>query len=145
MKPAGRSLGAFLLAAATLAVAPAARAWTPAVNYALNCQGCHLADGRATPGLVPALAGTVGRLVHVREGRDYLVRLPNVASTTLTDDETADLLNWVVRRFGATELPRDFAPFSAAEVARSRGTPLVDVDGARRATLEALAHPSVRR
>ena len=108
---------AILAAVSALCVARPARAWSPAVNYALNCQGCHLADGSATPDLVPPLQGSVGRLVHVPEGRAYLVRLPNVASTTLSDAETAELLNWVVERFGAGERPREFAPFTAAEVA----------------------------
>jgi hypothetical protein len=123
------------------ACAGAARAWSPAVNYALNCQGCHLADGSATPGLVPPLRGTIGRLVGVPVGRAYVIRLPNVASTTLSDAETAALLNWVVARFAEDDLS-DFAPFSAAEVARERGAPLVDVEGERRVVLAAIAASS---
>jgi hypothetical protein len=115
-----------------------ALAYAPDVNYALHCQGCHLADGRATPGLVPALDGALGRFMRVREGREYLIRLPNVAATPLDDAETAALLNWLVRRFAANELPHDFVPYGAAEVAAGRKEPLLDIDGARRNVLRLL-------
>jgi hypothetical protein len=118
---------------------PEVGSWSPEVNYALNCQGCHRATGVATKDLVPPLAPEIGRLVRVPEGRAYLIRLPNVASTALSDEETAVLLTWVVQRFGGEELPRDFAPFTAQEVASRRGDPLVDVEAERRAVLDALA------
>jgi len=119
-------------------VLPAA-AYDPSVNYALHCQGCHLVDGKATPGLVPPLDGALGRFMRVGEGRDYLLRLPSVVAVQLDDADTAALLTWVVRRFGAGEVPVDFAPFTAAEVATSRDSgALVDVHGARRHVLEVL-------
>jgi hypothetical protein len=121
-----------VLAMRTLLGARDGCAFSPDVNYALHCQGCHLADGRATPGLVPAIDGEIGRFMRLREGRDYLVRLPNVAATQLDDGDTAALLNWLLRRFAASELPPDFQPFSAAEIAAGRHQPLVDVEGARR-------------
>jgi mono/diheme cytochrome c family protein len=116
------------------AVAPAA-AYTPAVEYALHCQGCHLADGRATPGSVPALTGSVGRLATSAEGRAYLARVPGVAQAPLGDAELAALLTWVIVHFGGSEAPPDFAPYSADEIGRLRRDPLVDVDAARRALL----------
>jgi hypothetical protein len=126
--------------AATVLVlgARAAGAFAPDVNYALHCQGCHLADGRATPGLVPAIDGSIGRFMRVPAGRDYLIRLPNVAATQLDDADTAALLNWLVHRFAASELPPDFQPYTAAEIAAGRHRPLVDVEGARRNVLRAL-------
>jgi hypothetical protein len=141
----GTSIGAISLRLATAVLGLAlaepwvAHAWSPAVNYALNCQGCHLADGSGTGDLVPPLRGSIGRLVGVPEGRAYVIRLPNVASTALDDRETAALLNWVVRQFGKGDLPEDFAPFTAAEVAARRRAPLVDVAGERSAVLAALA------
>lgn len=120
------------LAAALLVAAPAARAHTPEVDYALNCQGCHLADGRATPGSVPALAGTVARLARTPGGREYMARVPGVTQAPLGDAELAALLNWVVQRFGA---PNDFPPYNAEEIGRLRAKPLVDVVAARRELL----------
>lgn len=121
------------------ATAQPAAAYDPGVNYALHCQGCHLVDGKATPGLVPPLDGALGRFMRVREGRDYLLRLPSVVAVQLDDADTAALLTWVVRRFAGDELPPDFVPFTAGEVATSRGTgALVDVHGARRAVQRVL-------
>lgn len=133
---------AALLLPALLGLATDAAAYSPAVNYALHCQGCHLADGAATPGLVPALDGALGRFMRVREGRAYLVRLPNVAASPLDDAETAALLNWIVRRFAQHELPADFQPYTAAEVALGRRAPLVDIEGERRAILRLLGEPA---
>ncbi len=121
------------------AAAPPAAAYDPSVNYALHCQGCHRVDGTATPGLVPPLDAALGRFMRVGEGREYLLRLPSVVSVQLDDADTAALLTWVVRRFGAGALPAEFAPFTAAEVAASRGAgALVDVRGARRHVLDVL-------
>jgi len=118
---------------------PEARAeshrYTPEVNYALHCQGCHLADGRATPDLVPPLDATLGRLAATRDGRAYLVRLPNVVSAQIDDAATAALMTWVVQRFGGASLPQDFAPYTADEIAAARRAPLVDLDAERRRVL----------
>lgn len=117
--------------AAALAFATDARAFEPAINYQLHCQGCHLADGRATPGLVPALDPMLGRMMRVPEGRAYVVRLPNVAAAQLDAADTAALLNWLLSHFAASELPQDFRPITADEVLAGRAAPLVDVEGAR--------------
>jgi len=120
------------LALSAASVPEAAGAWSARTNYALHCQGCHLADGRETPGLVPKLRGTVGVLAETPVGRDYLVRLPNVAAAPLDDRELAALLDWVVLAFG--DRPGPAAPFDVSEVA-ARRRPLVDVESARRAVL----------
>lgn len=111
----------------------------PAVDYVVHCQGCHLADGRATPGRVPALAGSVGRLVRVPEGRAYLVGVPGAANAPLDDAALAALLNWLVVRFDPDGTPPDFVPYTGEEVGRLRRPPLGDVVSARRSVMEALA------
>ena len=122
---------AALAATAALASANRAAAFEPAINYQLHCQGCHLADGRATPGLVPALDPTLGRMMRVPEGRAYVVRLPNVAAAQIDAADTAALLNWLLAHFAASELPQGFQPITADEVLAGRSSPLVDVEGAR--------------
>ena len=117
---------------ALAAVLLAAASHTPAVDYTLHCQGCHLPDGSATPGSVPALSGTVARLARTPGGREYMARVPNVVQAPLDDAELATLLTWVVQRFGG---PGDFAPYTAREIARLRAQPLVDVAAARRELL----------
>jgi len=113
------------------AVATPAYAWSPETNYRLHCEGCHLADGSATPGKVPALAGSVARFAGSAEGRAYLVRVPGVANAALSDADLAALLDWTLRRFDAGHLSPDFAPYTADEVGRLRREPLVDVSAAR--------------
>lgn len=131
-RAAARALCA-LPCAALLGAGAAGHAYAPAVEYALHCQGCHLDDGRATPGSVPALAGVVGRLVRTPEGRAYLVRVPGVAQAPLSDAALAALLTWVVARFGGADAPPAFEPYRADEVGALRRSPLVDVGAARRA------------
>lgn len=139
--PSGRVPSAAFFAAALLVHAAApARAASPAINYALHCQGCHLADGRETPGLVPKLTGTMGRFAEIPEGRAYLVRLPNIASAPLSAEDTARLLNWLVVRFGERESASsaELVAFTPAEVASGRERPLIDIESARRAVVERL-------
>ncbi len=124
----------FVLTGATTA----AHAYSPATNYTLNCQGCHLADGTASAGKVPALAGSVARFLRAPEGRAFLVRVPGVANAQLADADLAALLDWTLRRFDAANLPADFVPYTADEVRQLRAEPLVDVAPARRRLLDAI-------
>lgn len=114
-----------------LAAASVARAGTPAVDYALECQGCHRADGTGTPGSVPALAGSVGRFLHVPGGRAFLGRVPGVAQAPLDDAALAAVLNWMLAEFAPGEVPKDFAPYTAEEVGRLRRSPLTNVERVR--------------
>ena len=107
--------------------AGAAHAGNPQVDYMLQCQGCHGAEGRGASGTVPSFAG-VGRFLAVPGGREYLVRVPGSSQSALDDAQLAEVLNWMIRRFD----PRDFAPYTAEEVARVRRPPLDDVEAVRR-------------
>ncbi len=97
------------------------RAWQ---NWTLNCQGCHRPDGTGSSTTTPSVAGTVSRFLSVERGREYLVRVPGVATSPLTDADLAELLNWMLWRFDPGHLPPDFATFSAAEVGGLRKRPL---------------------
>lgn len=129
------SAASALFAAALVASGPAA-AEGPRINYMLQCQGCHLADGRGSPQAVPALRDFVGKFLRVPRGREYLVRVPGSAQSPLGDAELAEVLNWMVRQFGPAEIAAAFDPFSAPEVARYRDPPLTDVDSLRRDLVE---------
>ena len=107
-------------------------------NYTLNCQGCHLADASGMEGRVPRLRGEVGRFLHVPGGREYLIRVPGVATTPLDDAALAELMNWLLGEFSATELPDDFRPYTAAEVGALRRHPLVEVEAARARLLQSM-------
>jgi mono/diheme cytochrome c family protein len=119
------------IALATLAL-DWTRAWaaTPSFNYIVHCQGCHLVDGRETPGKIPALVGA-GRFLSVTGGREFLMRVPGVSLSVLDDAELAELLNWMLYRFSTEDMPADFEPYTAEEVASYRRNPLVDVETVR--------------
>jgi len=90
-------------------------------DYTENCGGCHGFDGNSAPADVPVLKARVGYFMCSREGREYLIRLPNVAHSRITDpQELADLMNFVVFGIGGESTPKDAKPFTAAEVARLR-------------------------
>jgi mono/diheme cytochrome c family protein len=115
----------------TAALGSARAASGPELDYAVTCQGCHRADGTGTPGTVPALAGSVGRFLRVPGGRDFLARVPGVAQAPLDDAALAAVLNWVLRRFGGDDVPKDFVAYTADELGPLRRRPLTDVDRAR--------------
>jgi cytochrome c553 len=97
------------------------RAWQ---NWTLNCQGCHRPDGTGSAGTAPSLAGTVSKFLTVPGGREYLGRVPGVATSPLADADLADVMNWMFWRFDKAHLPADFTPFTAAEIGRLRARPL---------------------
>jgi hypothetical protein len=106
-------------------------------NYILHCMGCHLDDGRETPGIVPALIDA-GRFLDVPGGREFLIRVPGVSSSTLDNTALAALMNWLLHEFSTSGLPADFEPYTADEIGRYRSTPLAEVDVLRDELLAAL-------
>jgi len=126
-------------AAIALSWAGVTAAWgyQPAVNYQLRCMGCHLADGSGESGRVPSIRRTLVLFSSSSDGRDYVLRVPGVAQSPLSDADTAVLLNWMARNLSDVKLPPGFADYSAAEVHRVRDRPLVRVSGIRARLLRA--------
>jgi len=137
---ARRLLG--LVGVAAVLGARSVRAYTPEVEFALNCQGCHRADGSGTPDTVPALADSVARFLAVPGGREYVVQVPGVAQAPLDDAALAAVVNWMLERYDRAHVPKDFAPYSADEVGRLRRTPLVDVDAVRVRLMRSIEAPA---
>jgi hypothetical protein len=141
----GAVLGA-VLSVAALALASAIRAAAPAApstaapppsapagvtnvqlawqNWTLNCQGCHRLDGSGSDGTAPSLAGTVAKFLWVPGGREYLIRVPGVATSPLSDADLAEVMNWMLWRYDREHLPSNFRPFTAAEMGPLRSRPL---------------------
>jgi hypothetical protein len=109
-----------LFAGASLAFAD------PATDYLLHCRGCHLPDGSSVPPEVPSLRDEIGRIVTTPAGRDYVIRVPGVAQSSLADKELAAVLNWVLTEFNADTLPAGFKPFGTKEVSAARQRVLAD-------------------
>ena len=109
-------------------------------DYMLNCQGCHLPNGSGFPARqVPDLRNQMGRFLSVPGGREFLVQVPGSAQTALNDADLAHLLNWMLLRFSAAQLPADFQPYTAAEIGALRRQPLAQVSEVRSELLERIA------
>ncbi|WP_133175378.1 cytochrome C [Sphingomonas oleivorans] len=109
----------FILAIqARAAVTPLSEAQSDYVEY---CAGCHGMQGSSAPSRVPELRDRVGHFLCTREGRAYLIRLPNVAHAPIRDDaQLARLMNFVVFALGGKSAPSDALPYSGSEVAAMR-------------------------
>ncbi|MCG2579131.1 cytochrome c [Dechloromonas sp. XY25] len=106
--------------------------------YDANCAACHQPDGAGALGLAPPLAGTLGKRLAVPEGRKYLpgIVIAGLASKMeskgvlyegimpnwqqFSDAELAAVLNHVLTTFNTAELPADFTPIEADELAATR-------------------------
>ena len=110
----------------------------PAKRLSMRTVLLRWPDGSGPGQGVPDLRGQVGRFLGVPGGRAYLVRVPGSAQAPLDDAALAAVLNWMIRGFGPEAVAKSFRPYDAAEVARYRGQPLVDVEGMRRELLRAM-------
>jgi len=107
-------------------------------HWVLNCMGCHTAGGGGIPGKVPPLANSLGYFTHLPAGREYVMRVPGASNSALSDRELADVLNWVLTTMNRDALPRDFKPYTAAEVTAHRRPALSDVATVRAGLVRAL-------
>ena len=116
------ALAAALLFPAAVQAQPALpQLTTPQSDYVEHCSGCHGMQGNSAPADIPVLRDRVGYFMCTAEGRDYLIRLPNVAYSSIDDNqELADMMNFVVFGLGGKSAPTGAKPFTAAEVARLR-------------------------
>ena len=107
-------------------------------HWVLNCMGCHTATGGGIPGKVPPLANSLGYFTHLPAGREYVMRVPGASNSALSDQDLADVLNWVLTTMNRDALPRDFKPYTAAEVAAHRRPAFSDVATVRAGLVRAL-------
>ena len=105
----------------------------------MHCQGCHLEDGRETPDIIPALIGT-GQFLRVPGGREFLATVPGVATAPISDEEVADLLNWMLYQFSAEDMSNNFVPYSTDELHALRRTPLLEVEDVRQQLMAEIAN-----
>lgn len=129
----GRRYAELLTVALMLAAAPAGlRAEEPQdravrTNYLLSCGGCHGLNGVSNSILVPDLKDQVGYFLNLPEGREYLVRLPNVAFSSTSDEALTDLVNYMVFNLGGASIPKGAKPYTRREVSQLRRSPLTEV------------------
>lgn len=105
-------------------------------HYVLACAGCHGVKGEGRPeAYVPDLR-QMGDWLRVPEGREYLVGVPGMMATGLNDAQVAEVANWLLATVSRTPPPAGHQPYSAAEVARLRAQPMLDVAAQRQRLLE---------
>ncbi len=107
-------------------------------SYLLECQGCHGLDGSGAIATVPSLKDHMAKFLLVPGGREFLVRVPGSAQSSLTDQELADTLNWMLSHFGPGDIAGPLPGYSAQEVSSLRKLPLIDVESTRAALIEAI-------
>ena len=106
-------------------------------DYQLKCQGCHRPDGSGDDHSNPPMRGVVARFLTVPGGREFIGRVPGVATVNLPDDRLANLVNWTIARFDAAHVPQGFRPYTADEIGQLRKNPLRLERAALRAQLVA--------
>jgi mono/diheme cytochrome c family protein len=94
------------------------------IDYIMKCQGCHRPDGSGNAVNTPPLTGEVARYLQVEGGREFLGRVPGVATVDLGDARLAQLLNWTLHRYDPGHIPAGFKPYTASEIAALRQQPL---------------------
>ncbi|MBB6520949.1 c-type cytochrome [Pseudoteredinibacter isoporae] len=118
----------------------ASAAMEPRINYMINCQGCHLADGSGKPGSVPSMKGELHKFLAVPGGREFLVQVPGSANAPLNDAELAELLNWMLESLSTDKNNNgegeSFSPYTELEVKKLRAKVLVDVMNTREALVK---------
>ncbi len=103
----------------------------PIQLYVMNCWGCHKPGGEGIPSTVPRLKDTVGNFLRVPGGREYLIEVPGVAGSALSNAQVAEVLNWLLVTFSKDQLPPGFKPYTEAEVAKYRPHELNNIQTVR--------------
>ncbi|GHF10928.1 hypothetical protein GCM10017044_00760 [Kordiimonas sediminis] len=105
---------------------PTLNAHRAMINYIIHCQGCHLRNGEGSEGGAPSMVGVVANFLNAPGGREFLLRVPGVATTALDDAATAEVMNWLIFEFDKDHIPADFKPFTPDEVGHMRKKPYVE-------------------
>lgn len=126
-----RTLAALILGLA--AGQAGAEGYTARTNYMLRCTGCHGMDGSGSEQAgIPDFRGYVGSFARSEPGRTYLMHVPGVVNSSLSDGEIAAVMNYVMESYAGASQAADAAPFTADEVATLRAVPVADVVALRR-------------
>ncbi len=134
----GLGLAASVAVRADEAAMPGVRdAYQARTDYQLKCQGCHRPDGSGDDHSNPPMRNIVARFLTVPGGREFIGRVPGVATVNLPDDRLANLVNWTIFRFDPGHVPQNFRPYTAEEIGRLRENPLRLERAAMRARLVA--------
>jgi mono/diheme cytochrome c family protein len=130
--------GAILTVAAIIFWSAIANA-SGAQLFTTHCAICHQANGQGIPAMYPPLANSAGVFAHSNDGRAYLAHVVSFGlagpievdgtayngfmqswDAQLSDDDIAQVLNYVLGNFNSKLLSGGFKPFTAEEIKRDR-------------------------
>jgi hypothetical protein len=115
------------------------------VNYRLRCSGCHGEDGSGNePADIPNLRDYVGAFTRDDDGRTYLLHVPGVINSNLSDSEISAVLNYVVEEWAGRSLADEFIRFTPSEVTSRRSRSVKDIVLLRRQIVVRLNQSGVR-
>lgn len=100
------------------------------VNYMLQCQGCHKADGSGIDKTVPDLRTHGRNFIESVDGRPYFIAVPGSANAPLTDAELAEVVNYIIKNILESSDAKLF--YSEQEITRFRKMRMLDVSQKRR-------------
>lgn len=95
-------------------------------NYQMFCQGCHTPDGTGGKS-VPKIKNYIGYFLQNQVAREYLVRVPGSANSSLNDEQLAEVLNWMIIELGGESVPTNMQYYTTNEVAKLRQKSLFEV------------------
>jgi mono/diheme cytochrome c family protein len=108
----------------------------PQLLFMMECQGCHMSDGRGGVNAVPSMNQQVAQFLTVPGGREFLAQVPGIARSGLNDAEVTAVLNWLLNEFGPQEIAAQYPPYTVEEISHLRKTPLTEVKQKRAALLK---------
>ena len=110
--------------------------------YILHCAGCHGMDGRGvSQAQVPDLRA-MADFLKVPGGREFLIKVPGVMGSALSDAEIAEVTNWMLIDGIGRSPPGRFQPYTEKEVQEARRSPLADVMQSRQALINLMRDSS---
>lgn len=117
---------------ALLTLATSGPLWADGAKlYAANCVACHQPDGNGAEGMAPPLTGVLAKRAQSVSGREYLAQVlvsgmigsitsrgieynGNMPAATLSDEELAVVMGYVLTTFNKVSQPLPPELFSAA-------------------------------
>lgn len=92
----------------------------------MNCQGCHHPNGEGNAARdIPPLEA-LEKFQRLPEGRAFLIQVPGMSRSKLSDEELTQMANWMMEEFTTPQTDEEWQPYSVREVARLRRSPITE-------------------
>lgn len=117
------------------------------LNYMLQCQGCHKANGEGFGESVPDLRIVGRQLLAVPAGRQFYVSVPGSANAPLSDQQLAEVLNFIITDILGDKDGRDdsLTRFTEEEITRYRSIRIPDVQRLREDLVKSVTEKSLAK